>query len=75
MKNEKKLTFEEAIDDLEKIVEELEKGDQTLDDSVEKFKKGMELSKFCSNMLDEAEKSITILLKDKDGNIEEEKMD
>ena len=72
MKKEEKLTFEEAMDNLEKIVAELEKGELSLEKSVESFKKGMEISNYCSDMLDSAEKSITILLKDKNGNVKEE---
>ena len=66
------VSFEEAMEKLEKIVADLEKGDLTLDKSVENFKEGIEISQYCSKKLDEAEKSITILLKDKDGNVKEE---
>lgn len=67
----KELSFEEAMKELENIATELEKGDLNLDESVKKFEEGMELSKKCSKILDEAEKRITILLKDGD-NIKEE---
>lgn len=69
---EKELSFEEAIEDLEKIVSELESGELTLDKSVEKFKKGMELSNHCSKLLDDAEKSISILIENQDGTMQEE---
>ncbi len=72
MKKEEKLSFEEAMDKLEKIVSDLEKGDLSLEESVESFKKGMDISNYCSEMLDSAEKSITILLKDKNGDVVEE---
>ncbi len=75
MKKEEKLSFEEAMDNLEKIVSELEKGELSLEESVENFKKGMEISNYCSGLLDSAEKSITILLKDKNGNVAEENFD
>ena len=68
----KELTFEEAIEDLEKIVTELENGNLPLDKSVENFKKGMELSNYCSKLLDEAEKTISILIEQRDGTIKEE---
>ncbi len=68
----KELSFEDAMKELENIATELEKGDLNLDESVKKFEEGMELSKKCSKILDEAEKRITILLKDGD-NIKEEK--
>lgn len=66
------LTFEEAIENLEKIVVELENGTSSLDDSVKKFEYGMKLSKHCNEILDKAEKKITILLEKEDGRIEEE---
>ncbi|MBR3281432.1 MAG: exodeoxyribonuclease VII small subunit [Clostridia bacterium] len=72
MKKDEKLTFEDAMNSLEEIVAELEKGELSLDQSVEKFKKGMEISNYCNDMLDSAEKSIKVLLKDQNGDIEEE---
>ena len=62
--------FEFKMEELEKIVKELEKGDLNLDDSLVKFEEGMKLSKECGKILDNAEKKITILL-EKDGEIEE----
>ena len=66
------LTFEEAIADLEKIVSELENGKLTLDESVKKFEKGMTLSKHCNEILEKAEKEITILIDGEDGTFKEE---
>lgn len=62
MAKEKK--FEEMIQDLEKISQELETGELTLDQSMEKFEEGIGLSKKCSEILENAEKKITILIKD-----------
>ncbi len=70
---ESKLNFEETMENLEKIVQELEKGDLNLDDSISKFEEGMKLSKAASTYLEEAEKKITMLVSDKEGNIIEEK--
>ena len=70
-KKEKNLNFEEAIKNLEQIANELEKGELDLENSVNKFEEGMELSKKCSELLENAEKRISILLKDGE-NIEEE---
>ena len=53
-------SFEEQMEKLEQIVEELEKGNLNLDDSVAKFEEGMQISKECNKMLEEAEKKITI---------------
>lgn len=65
------MNFEENIEQLEKIVNELEKGDLNLDDSIKKFEEGMNLSKRCNEMLEQAEKKITILI-NKDGELKEE---
>lgn len=66
-----KKSFEENMENLEKIVSELEKGDLNLDDSVSKFEEGMKISKECNKILEDAEKRITVLL-NKDGEIKEE---
>ncbi len=65
------MKFEEAMQNLEKIALELEKGDLDLDTSMEKFEQGMKLSKECNKILEEAEKKITILIKNGD-ELEEE---
>lgn len=65
------MNFEENMENLEKIVQELEKGELNLDDSIKKFEEGMSISKKCNEILEEAEKKITILIK-KDDKIEEE---
>lgn len=62
-----KVTFEAAMKQLEQIVQELESGNLSLEDSIKKFEEGIKLSKFCSAKLDETEKKITLLLKDQDG--------
>jgi exodeoxyribonuclease VII small subunit len=59
-----KQTFEKAMEKLEKIVQELESADLPLEKAIKKFEEGVQLSKFCSEKLDETEKKITILLKD-----------
>lgn len=63
--------FEENMQNLETIVQELEKGDLNLENSIKKFEEGIALSKKCNDILEEAEKKITILIK-KDDKIEEE---
>jgi exodeoxyribonuclease VII small subunit len=67
-----KKTFEQAMKQLEQIVEALESGDLPLEKAISKFEEGIQLSKFCSNMLDETEKKITILTQDHEGDISEE---
>lgn len=68
----KELNFEETMQELEKIVQELEKGDMNLDDSINKFEEGMKLSKSASDYLERAEKKITVLINAKDEEIKEE---
>ena len=67
----KKASFEENIEELEKIVTELEKGELNLEDSMKKFEDGITISKNCNKILEEAEKKITILI-NQDGRMEEE---
>jgi len=62
MKENEDIKFEDAMSKLEKIAEELEKDDLTLDESVTKFEEGIELSKKCNKILESAEKKITILI-------------
>ena len=69
---ENELNFEETMQKLETIVQELENGDLNLDESIKKFEEGMTLSKNASKYLEEAEKKITILVKDSDNNLEEQ---
>lgn len=68
---DKEANFEETIKQLEVIANELEKGDLNLDESVSKFEQGMKLSKTCSEILENAEKRISILIKKDDGVVEE----
>jgi exodeoxyribonuclease VII small subunit len=64
--------FEEAMERLENIVESLEKGDLSLEDSLKIFEEGMKLVSFCSRKLDEAEQKVTMLLKDQSGKYHRE---
>ncbi len=70
MSKEKK-NFEEAISELEYIVDRLERGELSLEESMEAFQKGVELSRYCSKKLDEAEKKITVLIENEKGEIKE----
>jgi exodeoxyribonuclease VII small subunit len=57
-KTKKDLTFEEALKNLEAIIEELETGDVPLADLVDQYEKGTALLKTCNERLDEAELKI-----------------
>lgn len=54
-------TFEESMEELEKIVEKLEKGDCPLDEAVKLFEQGIKISNECNSVLDNAEQKIKIL--------------
>jgi len=59
------IPFEKAIERLEEIVHTLEEGSLSLEDSLNIFEEGVRLSQICMKRLDEAEKKIEILVKEK----------
>lgn len=65
-------TFEKAMKQLEKIVEELETGDLPLEKALKRFGDGVTLSRFCSEKLADSEQKIAMLLRDEDGNVHEQ---
>lgn len=69
MDKEQNLTFEEAMEKLEKIVEKLEEGDVPLEKAISIYKEGMELSKLCHDKLKNVEKQLTEIITE-DGNRE-----
>ena len=69
---DKEKTFEENLKELESIVTELEKGELTLEESIAKFERGIEVSKECNSKLENAEKKINILLDGKEEKFEVE---
>jgi exodeoxyribonuclease VII small subunit len=62
------LSFEKALDRLEKIVEQMESAELPLEEVLKRYEEGTGLVKFCQQKLDEAEKRIEILAKKKDGS-------
>ncbi len=56
------VNFEDIMKQLEIIANELEKGNLNLDESVKKFEEGIKLSKKCNEILEKAEKKISILI-------------
>lgn len=65
-------SFEESLTELEKIVEKMEEGGLSLNESLSLFEKGVKLARFLREELDKAEKKIAILLKDEQGEVKEE---
>jgi len=70
-KKSNKIDFEKAFTELEKLVNQMEKGDLSLEESLQCFEKGMNLTKDCQQALSEAEQKVKILLeKNKKNSIE-----
>ena len=69
-----KLTFEEDLKKLQKIVEELSSGKITLGESLKKYEEGVKLAQACSQVLAEAQRKVELLMK-KDGKFSLEKFD
>jgi exodeoxyribonuclease VII small subunit len=68
----KDIKFEDALQRLEQIVDELEGGDLALDDSLKVFEEGVALARRCAKYLEEAEKRIELLTKDESGLLKAE---
>ncbi len=68
-KSTKGVDFERALDELEKLVERMEEGELSLEESLKLYERGIELSKACQKALDAAEKRIRIL-SERDGKSE-----
>lgn len=62
--------FESALEELEQVVEQLESGELSLEDSLAAFEKGVGLVRFCNQKLAEVEKKIEMLVRDKEGKLE-----
>ncbi|HEV8342432.1 MAG TPA: exodeoxyribonuclease VII small subunit [Candidatus Binatia bacterium] len=62
--------FEEALEELEKVVERLESGELSLEDSLAAFEQGVSLVRYCNQRLNEVEKKIELLVKDKEGKLQ-----
>ena len=61
--------FEESLKKLEAIVDQLEKGDLSLEDAVKLFEEGVDLSAKCKKELEVAEGKVQMLLKQRDGSL------
>jgi len=66
------IKFEKAIQRLEKIVDDLEKGEMDIDKSLKIFEEGIKMSRVCSKKLNEAEAKIEKLTKDQKGELVKE---
>jgi exodeoxyribonuclease VII small subunit len=64
--------FETSLKKLEEIVKRMETGSLTLEDSLKAFEEGVKYAAFCTGKLDDAERRVEILLKQKDGSLKRE---
>jgi exodeoxyribonuclease VII, small subunit len=71
MPRKKTPSFEQALAELEELVQAMESGDLSLEKLMENYAKGVELSKVCMASLDRAEKAMDVVLKENDGKVEE----
>jgi len=69
-KDREKKKFEQALEELEQVVERLESGELSLEQSLAAFEEGVKLVKLCNQKLTEVEKKIELLVKDKDGKLQ-----
>ena len=63
----KRIKFEEAMQRLQEIVNKLESGEETLENSMKLFEEGAKLLRECTARLDQAEQTVTLLTLDQDG--------
>jgi len=65
-KSKKDVGFEQALSDLEALVEQLESGELSLDQSLKQFKRGVELTRHCQGILDQAQQVVEQLVEPDD---------
>ena len=61
-KKEKLPDFEKSLEELERLVEQLESGDLSLDESLKQFRRGVELTRHCQGVLEKAQQTVEQLL-------------
>ncbi len=74
-KKETEMNFEDAMRKLDSIVETLEKGNIPLEEALKQFDSGVQLVRLLNKKLDDAERKIEMLLKDKNGNVIRKEME
>ncbi len=61
-KSKQKAGFEQALGELEALIEQLESGELSLDQSLKQFKRGVELTRHCQGILDQAQQVVEQLI-------------
>ena len=72
MSNKKEISFEQALEELQGVVERLEAGKVALEDSLSLYERGMELVKICNQALDRAEQRVSLVRPDAQGEAQTE---
>lgn len=72
---EKKPGFEDSLSELEELVGKLESGDLSLDQSLAHFKRGVELTRHCQSILDDAQQTVEVLSRDQDAAVQDDAQD
>lgn len=67
-KTQKMPDFEKSVEELESLVEQLESGDLSLDESLKQFKRGVELTRHCQGVLEQAQQTVEKLMDNTDEN-------
>ena len=74
-KSPEKLSFEEALSELEAIVRELEGGQGDLDGSIKQYERGTALKKHCMDKLESARMKVEKIMQQPDGSLKTEPLD
>lgn len=69
------LAFEPALASLEQLVQQMESGELSLEQSIAAFEQGMTLSQQCQKALDEAEQKVQMLMSQADGSVDAQALD
>ena len=72
---ESEMNFEQALSRLEEIVNELEEGHLSLENSLKLFEEGIAVTRICERHLADAEQRLTILTSDEQGNVHQQQLD
>ena len=65
-KTKKSIDFEKALDQLEELVDDMENGDLSLEQSLKAFEQGIKLTRECQHALSQAEQKVQMLIKEND---------
>lgn len=71
-KQENELTYEQAFEKLESIVQKLDEGNLKLDEIEAQFEEGMKLAEYCGKRLEQIEKKVSLLIEQADGRLNRE---